>query len=191
MSSEAATAVADSAPPMPPVALAGAPSDLAEAAPAAATPAVVVDAHAQALAAAQALADAASVASPMSVGVSAQPKRKVGPDGRQHQRANVAWKARILLPKNQFLEAKVVDISEMGCGLDVSRSFPIGVNLTMLMAVPDLANRAQHHILKMVAVVRFQVLKGDAVRMGMQLMNLDPEHRRMLAEWVARGNAHH
>jgi hypothetical protein len=190
MSSETATAVADTAPPLPPEALAAVPAEPTEAAQAAPTPAVV-DAHAEALAAAQALADAASVASPMSVGVSAQPKRPAGKDARQHQRANVAWKARILLPKNQFLEARVVDISEMGCGLEVSRSFPIGVNLTMLMAVPDLSNRAQHHILKMVAVVRFQVLKGDMVRMGMQLMNLDPEHRRMFGEWVARGNAHH
>jgi hypothetical protein len=148
------------------------------------------DSHAEAIAAAQAIADAASGLnpSPLSVGALSPAKKAAGKDSRQHQRAVVAWRARVLMPNNQFLEARVVDISEMGCGLECDRSFPVGSAITVLIAVPDLVHRAQHHILKFMTIVRFQVLKGGAVRMGVQLLNLDPAHQKMLAEWVARGN---
>lgn len=149
------------------------------------------DTQAEAIAAAQAIADAASGLnpSPLSVGGSSPAKKPGNREARQYQRATVAWKARILLSDNRFLDARVVDISEMGCGLECERPFPVGSGLTVLIAVPDLANRAQHHILKFKSMVRFQVLKGGAVRMGLQLMNMDPTHQKMLAEWVMRGNA--
>jgi hypothetical protein len=151
-----------------------------------------LDSHAQALAAAQALADAAASGqpSPLSVGGASAAKKPAAKDSREHQRAVVAWRARVLLSPTQFLEARVVDISEAGAGLECDRSFPVGSVITMLMAVPDLVNRAQQHVLKLKAMVRFHVLKSGAVRMGVQLLNLDPEHRKMLVEWVARGNPH-
>jgi hypothetical protein len=105
---------------------------------------------------------------------------------RAHLRAVVVWRGRILQPNNQFLESRVVDVSEAGCGLEADRSFPVGTALNVLIAVPDLANRAQHHILKINATVRFHVMKPNCMRMGVQFNSLAEEHRQLLADWVEK-----
>jgi hypothetical protein len=123
----------------------------------------------------------------------ASPARKAtssGADRRAHQRATVVWKGRIVLSNQQVMDARVVDVSEAGCGLEAERSFPVSTVLSLMIAVPDLQNRAQLHILKVAATVRFHVMKSSGVRMGVHFGELSDENRKLLADWVDKTNFH-
>jgi hypothetical protein len=107
-------------------------------------------------------------------------------DSRTSQRATVSWRAKIVLAPTQYMDAKVVDISELGMRLECQRAFPVGAVLQLLVAMPDLTNRAKHHILPVAGEVRFNLLKGDATSLGLILVKPSEAFTKSLKEWVER-----
>ena len=107
-------------------------------------------------------------------------------DNRSVPRATVSWRAKVVLAPTQYLDAKVVDISEMGFRLEVNRPFPVGAVLQLLVAVPDLSNRAKHHILPVSGEVKFNLLRGDATSLGMSFHKPSEALLHLVKEWVER-----
>jgi hypothetical protein len=107
-------------------------------------------------------------------------------DSRSSPRASVSWRAKIVLAPTQYLDAKVVDISEFGFRLECPRTFPVGSVLQLLVAMPDPNNRAKHLVLPVAGEVKFNLLRGDATSIGLVLHKPTDNFLKPLKEWVEK-----
>jgi PilZ domain len=106
---------------------------------------------------------------------------------RQHARVLVAWKARLLGARGGPVEAKAVDLSEVGLGLLSSHSVGApGAPLDLWLAVPADNDKLRYQGLRLGGRVVFQIYAGGDCRIGLQFTRIDTAARDLLRHWVRR-----
>lgn len=107
-------------------------------------------------------------------------------DQRREPRVPVTWPARLDLGGGQMLDVRVRDISESGIGLRCDR--PIGVNsrLHATLGVPDLDDPKRLQAVPCTLTIMFVVMSGDEWRVGGQWLELSPQARALMRQWMQR-----
>lgn len=106
--------------------------------------------------------------------------------GRQHVRVVVAWKARIIPPTGEPVDAKVVDLSEGGLGFLSPRAVAEAPEVEVWLAVPVDDNRQRHQALRVHGQITFQIYAGNECRIGLKFVRLEEATRQLLVGWIRK-----
>jgi len=105
-------------------------------------------------------------------------------DARRAPRANVSWRARVLLSAEAFTEGRTLNASETGVSLLCDRRFADGAVLTVALGVPEPNDRSRLRPVTAQARVVFNVASGDLFRHGLVFTQIDPDARQLIRHWV-------
>jgi hypothetical protein len=107
-------------------------------------------------------------------------------DARKEARVTVSWRAKLLLPNGQWLDARVRDISESGLGVLVPERVVEQQPLTLSITMPDLDDPSQAYLVNCRILPIFVVLRGHDYHAGAQWLELHDSARALIKAWIKR-----
>ncbi|WP_374256638.1 PilZ domain-containing protein [Aquabacterium sp.] len=105
-------------------------------------------------------------------------------DARLVPRINVAWRARVLIEGDGFLEGRVLNVSVQGACLRLDHAFPIGTRLTIALAVPNPDDRTKTQGVVLQAKVAFLVASECVFKVGVTFLESGGPNLQLIERWV-------
>ncbi len=106
-------------------------------------------------------------------------------ENRSSDRRPVSWRAKILLPQGQVLEARATDVGLNGLGLLLPVPLPEGKIVQLAVQIPR-GGPGKYEVLTGSARVVFQVLRGGEYQVGVEWQQLEPAKRQLIAQFVEK-----
>lgn len=107
-------------------------------------------------------------------------------DFRSSPRANVSWRAAVLIAPGKIVPAKVMNIAGAGIQLQCAHRLKDGQAYQMMMEVPEPRDASQRTQVVCNASCTYTILSGGEYRAGMKLTDVPPQHQALLGNWGGR-----
>ncbi|MES2887160.1 MAG: hypothetical protein V4739_04025 [Pseudomonadota bacterium] len=109
-------------------------------------------------------------------------------DSRSSDRRTVAWRAKILLPQGQVVEARATDAGVNGLGVLSGKQVVFDSVVQLALQVPVHGVAGKFHVVTGKARVVFQVLRGNEYQLGLEWVQLEPAMRQALEQCLEKIN---
>ncbi|MBI3283340.1 MAG: hypothetical protein HYZ65_00605 [Burkholderiales bacterium] len=107
-------------------------------------------------------------------------------DLRSYPRANVNWRAAVLVAPGRIVPAKILNFSGNGIQLQCSVALKEKQIYQMMMEVPQQRDASQRTQVVCRADCLYTILSGSEYRAGMKYFDVPYEHEGLLASWGGR-----
>ena len=105
---------------------------------------------------------------------------------RRHARVRASWRAQIATATGP-VEARVVDVAELGMGMLCDQAFPKGAVLDLVIGVPDLVDRTRVQPVGLQVQIMFSHFGGHQCRLGVQFTRIGVDAQTLIKWHVNRG----
>jgi hypothetical protein len=107
-------------------------------------------------------------------------------ENRREQRYKVSWPGRVQLPNGRVVDVRVRDLSPSGLGLLTPVAIPASVTINFAMGVPGLNDPANITAISGKVLTAYSVLQGSDIQCGGTWVQLPPEGRDLIDQWIRR-----
>lgn len=107
-------------------------------------------------------------------------------DNRNSPRANVNWRAAILVAPGQIVPAKIVNFNATGIQLQCSVMLKEKQTYQMMMEVPQQRDASQRTQVVCKATCLYTILSGSEYRAGLRYFDIPLQHEALVGSWGGR-----
>jgi c-di-GMP-binding flagellar brake protein YcgR len=112
-----------------------------------------------------------------------------GIENRQLPRANVVWRAAYLIAVGKYAPLKVINVSEGGIGAMTEARMNMGQQLQLVLEIPHPDGSPRWAQAPIKGIVVHTILSGDAYKIGIRFVEIDPTHKGLIKAWVTKLNS--
>ncbi len=107
-------------------------------------------------------------------------------ENRSYTRMHVTWHAAIRLLDKSIIQAKVINVTNVGMQFLCSENLAIGQKYEMQIHVPDLNGSQSTTLVPCFAECIYVILAGRDFRIGAKFSGLSGEHSALIIKWSDR-----
>jgi hypothetical protein len=107
-------------------------------------------------------------------------------ENRSLARLHVVWHAALRLPTQQIIQAKVLNVTNVGMQFSCGENLRVGQKYEMQLTVPDLAGSAATTIVPCFAECLYVILSGRDFRIGAKFSGISPQNTILINKWSER-----
>jgi c-di-GMP-binding flagellar brake protein YcgR len=107
-------------------------------------------------------------------------------DNRESIRLPATWRARLMASNGPMVDARTMDVSASGLGVLSPNPFAAQGLVQIALQVPTPQVPGKFQVVTGQGKVVFQVLQGDAYRLGLQWTELQPAYRDVITHGIER-----